>query len=132
MALAFMELSNDAMAMGPAHGASPLQIVVMMYDGALASMRAARIAAAKGDTAAQTQFLTKAEVIVASLIGCLEDEGEMAETLGQLYAFVLNELSAAGVRNDMTRVQRCERVMSDLRETWLALEACTQPMQRAA
>lgn len=131
MGLALMEMSEQTMA-GPAHGASPLQVVVMMYDGALASMRSCRVAAARRDSNAQEMYLAKAEVIVASLIGCLDDEGEMAETLGQLYAFVLNELAAASVRSDMDRVMRCERVMSELRETWLALEACTQPMQRAA
>lgn len=132
MGLALMDMSEQTTGSGPAHGASPLQVVVMMYDGALASMRACRVAAARGDSNAQEMYLAKAEVIVSSLIGCLDDEGEMAETLGQLYAFVLNELSAASDQDDMGRVQRCERVMSELRETWLALEACTQPLPRAA
>ena len=56
------------------NGASPIQLVVMLYDGALKFMEAGKKAMAEGDRDKQNQNLQKAQKIVMELMSCLDME----------------------------------------------------------
>lgn len=105
------------------NGASPLQLIVMLYDGALKFMDAGRAAMVGKDIPKQNQMLQKAQKIVMELMSCLDMEqgGEIARNLLSLYSYVLNELVQANVSDDPAGVDRSIRVMSDLRESWFKL-----------
>ena len=111
----------------PAHGSSPLQVVVMLYDNALASMKASRAAIKAGDNGRKQSLLDRSEQIVTALMNCLDLKGEMAVDLRSLYCYVLNELAEAHEDPSTARIERCELVMKDLRKVWLELEACMLP-----
>lgn len=111
-----------------AHGRSPLQVVVMLYDNALASMNAGKAAIAAGDSHRRDFQIDRSEQMMTALMNCLDVKtGDMAVDLRTLYCYVLNELSEA--RGDMTtaRLERCEMVLKDLRTVWLELEAAITP-----
>ena len=111
-----------------AHGRSPLQIVVMLYDNALASMKASKAAIAAGDSHRRDFQLNRSEQIVTALMHCLDSRsGEMAADLKTLYCYVLNELSEAHQDTTTARIDRCESVLKDLRNVWLELEAAITP-----
>jgi len=111
----------------PAHGASPLQLVVMLYDNALTSMKASKLAIKAGDTGRKDLLINRSEAIITALMNCLDTKGEMALDLRTLYCYVLNELAEAREDSSTTRIERCELVMKDLRKAWLELEACMLP-----
>ena len=111
----------------PAHGRSPLHIVVMLYDNALKSMNASKEAIKAGDKGRQEMQLGRAQQILTALMGCLDIKGEMAIDLRSLYCYVLSELAEAREDSSTTRVERCEVVMKDLRRVWLELEASITP-----
>jgi flagellar protein FliS len=110
------------------HGKSPLQVVVMLYDNALTSMRAGKVAIVVGDGIRRDTQIERSEQILNALMNCLDvRSGDMAVDLRTLYCYVLNELSEAKGDVTTTRLERCELVMKDLRKVWLELEASITP-----
>jgi len=108
-------------------GASPVGLVVMLYDGALRFMERGKIAIAAHDLAAQNEALQKAQRIVLELMGALDMRkgGEIAQNLLGLYGFVLSELVAANTDDDATRVDNAVQTMTELRAGWAELESRT-------
>ena len=111
-----------------AHGRSPLQVVVMLYDNALSSMKAGRAAIEAGDSFRRDAQIARTEQIMTALMNCLDvKSGDMAVDLRTLYCYVLSELSEARGDRSTARLERCEAVMKDLRTVWLELEAAISP-----
>lgn len=110
------------------NGASPLQLVVMLYDGALRFMEAGKHAMAHRDVPKQNESLQRAQKIVMELMACLDMEqgGEIATNLMALYTYVLNELIDANVLDKPEGIDRSIRVMSDLRDSWVQVEDTTR------
>ncbi|MEX2242503.1 MAG: flagellar export chaperone FliS [Fimbriimonadaceae bacterium] len=104
--------------------ASPLQLVVMLYDGALRFMEAGKHAMAKGDTYSQNDNLTKAERIVTELLSTLDmtQGGQVAENLFSLYTYVYDCLVEANIEDKPEKIDECVQIFSDLRESWVELE----------
>lgn len=117
---------------GAIGGASPLQLVVMMYDGALRFMEQGKHAMKLRDLEKQNYYLLKAQKIVMELTACLDMEqgGEIAQNLLALYGYVVNELMDANIKDRSEGIDRSIRVISDLRESWVQLEsAANQPVE---
>jgi flagellar protein FliS len=112
------------------NGASPLQLVIMLYDGALRFMDAGRRAMEERNIDAQNTNLQKAQKIVLELASCLDmrQGGEIAENLFALYTYCYNQLVAANIEDDPALIDQATRVLSDLRESWVQLEANLQPV----
>jgi flagellar secretion chaperone FliS len=111
------------------NGASPLQLVIMLYDGALRFMEAGKHAMAHGNLEKQNYYFQKSEKIVIELMSCLDMEkgGEVARNLFALYGYVLNELVSANIEDKPEPVERAIRVMSDLRESWSEIDKAARP-----
>ncbi len=105
-------------------GASPLQLVVMLYDGTLRFMEAGRHAMLANDRYAQNDNITKAQKIISELLATLDLEkgGEVGENLFSLYTYVYNSLVEANLDDKPELVVECIEIMSDLRESWVELE----------
>jgi flagellar protein FliS len=106
------------------NGASPLQLVIMLYDGALKAMEAAKRAMSSKDLTKQHDNLIKAQKIVCELTACLDMQqgGEIATNLFALYTYVTNELVQANIDDNPDPIDRSIRVMSELRESWTTIE----------
>ncbi len=105
--------------------ASPAQLVLMLYNGALAAIVRARFADARPDRIeALHRELTRAQAIVTELLVTLDRErgGDIAGNLAALYEFCLERLLDANLAKDLTSLPDVELVLTDLRDTWL--EAC--------
>lgn len=104
-------------------GASPIQVIVLLYDGALKHMEAGRHAIAHQDFPRQNEHLQAAQKIVMELMACLDMEkgGEIAWNLLKLYEYSLNELVRANIEDDSAGVSHAIKIFSDLRESWIKL-----------
>ena len=102
---------------------SPLELVVMLYDGALRFTADARDAMVRRDIRARQQHLSRAMAIVSELQSTLDMEtgGEVAEHLDNLYGFVRDRLIDASVNQDLQPLDEARRVLTTLREGWLAI-----------
>lgn len=110
--------------------ASPVGLVVLLYDGAIQAMSLGKEAIISRQLEEQNRHLQKAQRIVGELTATLNIErgGEVAQNLLQLYNFVYDRLVQANIEDAPERIDEALLVMSQLRESWAALdEAQRQP-----
>lgn len=100
--------------------ASPAQLVLMLYDGALARVEAARLGLEAGKVADVHAALGKAQAIVAELEVTLDRDrgGQIADSLGHLYAYCRERLVAANVSKDPGPLDEVTSVLTGLRDAW--------------
>ncbi len=110
--------------------ASPGQLVLMLYDGALRSLAMAREAFARDeDDVARLQVinqqLLKAQAIIGELQGGLNFEagGEVATTLDRVYEYYNRRLFEANLRKQVAPVVEVERLIGELRTGWAEMLA---------
>jgi len=105
--------------------ASPGQLVLMLYDGALRFLAQAH-AAMEADQNEWRRFevinrnLQKAQNIIAELRGTLNHEagGEVAANLDQLYDYYNRRLFQANLKKDPAPVAEVEGLLRELRDAW--------------
>ena len=105
--------------------ASPGQLVLMLYDGALQALALARDAFVRPAAdprriEAINHQLLKAQRILAELQGGLNREagGDFAETMHRLYAYHRQRLFEANLRKQVEPVIEVERLVGELRDAW--------------
>lgn len=99
---------------------SPLELVVMLYDGALRSTAAASEAMRRGDIPARRAALSKTMAIIGELQNTLDmkNGGDVAVQLDQLYGWMTSRLLEAAVRQDAGPIDEVRRVLETLRDGW--------------
>jgi len=102
---------------------TPLELVTMLYDGALRFLTSARDAIERRDIAARRDSLNKALAIIAELQSTLnmEQGGEVAAELDRLYEYSNLRLLDAAMRNDVAPVDEVRRILEILRDGWATL-----------
>ena len=110
---------------------SPLELVVMLYDGALTSLGQARAAIERRDLHAKARAMGKTMAIVHELQNTLDFESgrEVALNLDRLYTFVTERLTEANLRLDTAPLDEAERVLVSLRDAWA--QAAAVPVTKA-
>lgn len=100
--------------------ASPVQIVVQLYDGALKYLRAGQEAMERGDTSERSRVLNKAHAIVTELQATLNPDQapEICEQLYSLYDFALHQIGRATLENEPAHLASALKVLGELREAW--------------
>ncbi|MBV5329159.1 MAG: flagellar export chaperone FliS [Chlorobium sp.] len=100
--------------------ASPEQILLMLFDGAIRFTRQAIIALEEDNSAGFYHGISKAMAIVTELSNSLDHAvgGEIAENLDALYHFMTQELIQANLHKDMAKLRVVEGLLVDLRSTW--------------
>src|ERR1700730_304594 len=89
-----------------AQSRTPLELVVMLYDGALKFMAKARDAIERRDIPARREALSRTMAIVSELQNTLnlKDGGEVAISLDRLYSYSNTRLLEAAMKNDVKAV----------------------------
>ncbi|ORJ63476.1 flagellar export chaperone FliS [Geothermobacter hydrogeniphilus] len=100
--------------------ATPEQILIMLYDGAIRNTVQAIQALANADRVRKAESISKAIHIVTTLSDTLDHEigGEIAENLDALYNFIIRELTNGNLKNDPAPLRTVEDLLRDLRQTW--------------
>ena len=105
--------------------ASPGQLVLMLYDGALKAIALAREGFEKVPDDPRrieviNQQLLKAQAILAELQNGLNLEagGEFAQTMHRLYDYHNRRLLEANMRKQVEPVIEVERLVRELRDAW--------------
>ena len=104
--------------------ASPVGLIVMLYDGALRFMEAGKAAMKTGDLYNQNNNLQRAQKIVLHLMGTLDMEkgGIVSANLMTLYNYVLDQLVQANVNDQTEPIDRAMHTFSELRSGWSQLD----------
>lgn len=105
-------------------GKSPLDLVLQVYDGAIRAFNQARDCYVRQDTTAGYEELERAKRFLMHLYTTLDfaQGGEVADRLGQLYVFVLNETNLVQATHDQKRLDQSITVLRNLRAGWAGLK----------
>jgi flagellar protein FliS len=108
---------------------SPLELVVMLYDGGIRFLQQTVDAMQKGDLIAKRQALSRSMAIVTELHGMLDLEqgGEVAASLDSLYTYMMERLTAANQQRDAAPVVEVIRLMTGLRDAWSQIAQAPPP-----
>lgn len=99
-------------------GATPGQLVVMLFDKCVLTLRRAQAALAAGDIPTRTTHICAAGDMIVELRGSLDFDagGDISRQLDALYAYALRELFAANRAQDAAKLASVLHVMSELRD----------------
>ncbi|MDP2137100.1 MAG: flagellar export chaperone FliS [Candidatus Didemnitutus sp.] len=105
--------------------ASPGQLVLMLYDGALRSLLLTREAFARPPEDFRRLEIINAQLIKAqNILGELQDTlnheagGELSRTMDRLYDYYLRRLTEANMRKQVEPVIEVERLLREVRDGW--------------
>ena len=102
---------------------TPLELVVMLYDGGLAFLHQARAAIERNDIPARREATTRALAIISQLQSTLNMEagGDVAVQLDELYSWVTGRILKATMDNRAEPLDEAARVLAMLRDSWVAI-----------
>jgi len=103
--------------------ASPEQLQLMLYDGAIRFCEQAREAIEANEIEQSFTLISKAETIVMELSTSMKDEiaPETCANIRRLYLFCYDRLVQANLKREVAPLQEAVTVLHELRETWLLL-----------
>jgi len=103
--------------------ASPEQLQLMLYDGAIRFCEQARQAIKNKEIEKKFHLLTRAENIVLELCKSMREElaPETCSKMRALYLFCYEKLVMANMNKDMEPLDEALKVLRHMRETWVML-----------
>lgn len=100
-----------------------IQIVSMMYDGAIEFIVKAGEKMQTGDSAGRSFFIKKTAAVIKELLASLNmDGGALSLNLKNLYEFVLESLMKADAENDRDALHNAAEVLEILRSGWMEMQ----------
>lgn len=108
---------------------SGVQLVVLLYDGAIQSMEMARREMQANNVREKARHLGRAIAIIGELNSVLDYEqgGDIARSLRRLYDYMMAELVEVNARNNERKLDGPLRCLTTLREAWREVAAQQQP-----
>ena len=101
--------------------ASPHQLVVLLFDGALSAMKKAAILIEQGDIPGKGQALSKAiNIITNGLRAGLNHDvgGELTANLDSLYDYMTRRLLQANLHNDVSAIEEVTILLNNIADAW--------------
>lgn len=101
--------------------ASPHQLVVLLFDGALSAMKKAAILIEQGDIPGKGQAINKAINIISNgLQSGLNHEvgGDLVANLDSLYDYMIRRLLQANLNNDLNAINEVVELLNNIAEAW--------------
>lgn len=101
--------------------ASPHQLIVMLFDGAMSALIRARLFMQQGDVIAKGEAISKAINIIDNGLkaGLDKEKGEeIASNLANLYDYMIRRLLHANLRNDFHAIEEVEGLLGNIADAW--------------
>ncbi len=105
------------------NSASPVQLVVLLYDGAIGALAAAKGQMQQMRFAEKGRLISKAIEIIEGLRVVLDHDkgGAIARNLNDLYEYMKHRLTVANLKNDPEGPAEVIRLLTELRSAWTVL-----------
>ncbi|TFG42872.1 MAG: flagellar export chaperone FliS [Syntrophobacterales bacterium] len=103
------------------NAASPEQLLIMLYNGAIRFIGEAEEFMVKGKIAERGMKISRVIDILSELSATLDHEvgGEIAANLDRLYDYRIRELMKANLHDDLEKLGMIKKMLTGLRDTWL-------------
>jgi flagellar protein FliS len=128
------QTAHDAYLESRIESAEPLQLVRLLYQGALAAVRDARRHLAAGDIVSRSRAVSKAFAILTELSASLDRPrgGEIATRLAQLYDYMRRRLLEANARQQDEPLAEVLGLLTTLAEAWQEIAAAGKAAEPVA
>jgi flagellar protein FliS len=106
-------------------GRSPVDLILMVYDGAIKAMRSAADCYDRKENQAGYDEIQNAKRMVTHLYTTLDREqgGQVAEHLGKMYTWVISQLFILEATKNIDQLGQVIEVMGNLRSGWETLKS---------
>jgi flagellar protein FliS len=114
---------------------SPHQLIVMLFEGALVSVRSAAAHMKAGETEKKGLAISKAINIIANGLRASLDKkagDSIAANLDALYEYINNRLIEANLKNRLELLDEVITLLADLKGAWEAIGETSAPASAAA
>ena len=108
--------------------ASPHQLITLLFDGALTAIANARQLTEAKDIIGKGEAINKATLIIDSGLRAalnLEQGGELAKNLDDLYQYMLKRLVEAHLHNKLEFLDEVTQLLNDIKSAWATLDPQT-------
>ncbi len=115
--------------------ASPHQLIVMLFDGALSALVRAKLFMEQGAIPEKGKALSHAiNIIDSGLKTALDtsEEDELTTNLIALYEYMVRRLLHANLRNDIAAIEEVERLLGNIADAWKQAKPNYQSIQGAS
>ena len=101
----------------------PRQLIQVMFDTVMTRLATARGCMERGEVAAKGENLSKAIGIIGALNNSLDLEqgGQIASNLRELYDYSSRRLTEANLRNDPRMIEEISSLLREIKSAWEAL-----------
>ena len=105
-----------------------LNLVVMLYDAAIASLKQAQECHQRNDLIKRNSFVSRAQLIITEMNNSLnmEQGKEIAETLSKIYNFLNRHLNEVNTDNDIHKVGQALNILINLSDAWKEIAGKTE------
>ena len=116
-------------------GASAHQLITMLFNGALDCIAQGKGALLERNIESKCNAITKAVRIVDEGLKAgldMKAGGELAEHLSDLYGYITMRLTQANLRNDISALDECTKLLTPIRDAWVTIAPSDATVVRAA
>lgn len=105
--------------------ATPHQLIQMMYEAAIESIKLAKVAIADNNILLKIEKINKAFNLIESLKCCLDmdQNPDLAKNLDKLYEFMLTQLVLINANNDTELCDHLCAMLGELLDAWRQIPA---------
>ena len=104
--------------------ASPHELIVLLFDGALAAIHSARLHMKAGKIQEKGASISRAiEIVNDGLRASLDKKagGDIANSLDGLYGYMTERLLQANLKNSVDMLDEVQVLLVDLRDAWASI-----------
>ena len=115
--------------------ASPHELIVLLFDGALAAVHAARLHMKAGKIEEKGASISRAiEIVNDGLRSSLDKKagGDIANSLDGLYGYMTERLLQANLKNSVAMLDEVQVLLVDLRDAWASIGKTPAAVPNAA
>jgi len=103
--------------------ANPVQLIVLLYDGAMTAVAMAKGEIERQNIQEKSKLIIKALAIIEGLRTAIDHKngGEIATNLNDLYLYMSLQLTNANLKNDQEKLDEVLHLLGELRASWEVL-----------
>ena len=98
--------------------ASGGELTLMLYNGCMKFIKQAMKDTEANNYEGKNENIQKAQKIIRELMITLDPKVEISKQIQPLYEFILNQLTAANIENDVTKLEDALGLVTEFRDTW--------------
>jgi flagellar protein FliS len=98
--------------------ASPAELTLMLYDGAIKFCNIAIVGIEKNDIEKAHNNIVKVERIIKEFQSCLDHKYPVAKDFEQVYNYLIRRLHEANMKKDIEIMEEILKHLRTMRDTW--------------